>query len=108
MSPADAAWIGLDRPEHLMVVTAVLRLDTRIEQADLERLVTERLLPADPGFRQRPPLWRVPLVRPTWVDDESFDLAAHVRSTDIDPTDAGGDVEQALMAYVGGLMGTPL
>ncbi|MFL6098859.1 MAG: wax ester/triacylglycerol synthase family O-acyltransferase [Actinomycetales bacterium] len=108
MSPADAAWIGLDRPEHLMVVTAVLRLATRIEQADLERLVTQRLLPAYPGFRQRPEPSRVPLVRPTWVDDESFDLAAHVRSADIDLTVAGGDVEQALMAYVGGLMGTPL
>jgi WS/DGAT/MGAT family acyltransferase len=108
MSPADAAWIGLDRPEHLMVVTAVLRLGTRLERADLERLVTERLLPAYPGFRQRPELSRVPLVRPTWVDDESFDLAAHVRSTDIDAGDTDRDAEQALMAYVGGLMGTPL
>lgn len=108
MSPADAAWIGLDRPEHLMVVTAVLRLGTRLERADLERLVSERLLPAYPGFRQRPELSRIPLVRPTWVDDESFDLAAHVRSTDIDAKAADDDLEQALMAYVGGLMGTPL
>lgn len=110
MSSADAAWIGLDRPEHRMVVTAVLRLGSRLERVDLERLVTERLLPAYPGFRQRPVLSRVPLVRPVWVDDEQFDLGRHVRSVDVDvPADGtGGGVEAALMAYVGQLMGTAL
>jgi diacylglycerol O-acyltransferase / wax synthase len=109
MSSADAAWIGLDRPEHLMVVTAVLRLGSRLEPADLERLVTERLLPAYPGFRQRPVLSRIPLVRPVWQDDLAFDLAAHVRSVRID-VDAGAEAgdEAALMAYVSALMGTPL
>jgi diacylglycerol O-acyltransferase len=101
MSAADAAWIGLDRPEHLMVVTVVLRLGERVELDALRELVGERLLPAYPSFRQRPELSCIPLVRPLWRDDPDFDLATHVREAHLD---AG----ETLMAYVGGLMGTPL
>jgi diacylglycerol O-acyltransferase / wax synthase len=101
MSPADAAWVGLDRPEHLMVVTVVLRLGARIELDTLSELVAARLLPAYPSFRQRPVLSRIPLVRPAWQDDPEFVLAAHLREVEL-------AAEPDLMAYVGQLMGTPL
>jgi diacylglycerol O-acyltransferase / wax synthase len=101
MSAADAAWVGLDRPEHLMVVTVVLRLGERLELDALARLVTDRLLPAYPTFRQRPVPSRIPLVPPVWRDDPAFDLAEHLREVEI-------GAEPELMAYVSGLMGTPL
>jgi WS/DGAT/MGAT family acyltransferase len=63
------------------------------------------LLPAYPSFSQRPERSRVPLARPVWRDDHGFDLTDHVREVDLAPS---GGAEQALMAYVGGLMGTPL
>ena len=83
MSAADAAWIGLDRPEHLMVVTVVLRLGERVDRAALAALVSERLLPAYPSFRQRPEHSPIPLVPPVWRDDAGFDLATHVREVDL-------------------------
>ena len=111
MGLADAAWLGLDRPEHLMVVTVVLRLGERVELAALQTLAAERLVAAYPTFRQRPVRSRLPLVPPTWSDDPAFTIAQHVREVSL-PTEATGDVaaaeDAALMAYVGELMGTAL
>ncbi len=104
MSAADAAWLGLDRPEHLMVVTAVLRLEGRIELDVLRELVRDRLLGTYPTLTRRPVRSRLPLVRPTWQDDPDFDVARHVGAVDL----SAGPGEAALMAYVGDLMGTPL
>ena len=65
MGLADAAWLGLDRPEHLMVVTVVLRLGARVELAPCRTLVADRLVAAYPKFRQRPVRSRWPLVPPS-------------------------------------------
>ena len=94
LSAADAAWLGLDRPEHLMVVTAVLRLDATIELEPLRELVRSRLLPAYPTLRMRAVRSRLPLVRPIWRPDTGFDLARHVGTVQLDS-------EPALMQYVG-------
>ena len=104
LSAADAAWLGLDRPEHLMVVTAVLRLDRRIELEPLRELVRTRLLSAYPTLRMRPVRSRLPLVRPRWRSDAGFDLTQHVRSLEL----PGTRDEPALMQYVGELMSHPL
>jgi diacylglycerol O-acyltransferase len=104
LSAADAAWLGLDRPEHLMVVTAVLRLDRRIELEPLRGLVRTRLLSAYPTLRMRPVRSRLPLVRPRWHSDPGFDLTQHVRSLEL----PGTRDEPALMQYVGELMSHPL
>ncbi len=102
MSPADAAWVGLDRPEHRMVVTAVLRLRSRIDVESLRELVSDRLLLAYPTLRMRVARSRVPLVRPSWRPDPAFAVSRHVRP--------GGELdgEPALMRYVGELMAQPL
>jgi diacylglycerol O-acyltransferase len=104
MSAADAAWLGLDRPEHLMVVTAVLRLGSRVELEPLRELVHTRLVSTYPTLRMRVALSRVPLGRPAWRPDRGFDLARHVRSVDL----GDGADDTALMRYVGGLMAQPL
>ncbi len=101
LSAADAAWLGLDRPEHLMVVTAVLRLDAAIELQPLRELVRSRLLPVYPTLRMRAVRSRLPLVRPIWRPDTGFDLNRHVGSVHLDS-------EPALMQYVGQLMSHPV
>jgi diacylglycerol O-acyltransferase len=104
MSAADAAWLGLDRPEHLMVVTAVLRLGGRVELEPLRELVHKRLVSTYPTLRMRVAVSRVPLRRPDWRPDRGFDLARHVRSVDL-----GDDADETgLMRYVGELMALPL
>jgi WS/DGAT/MGAT family acyltransferase len=102
LSAADAAWLGLDRPEHRMVVTAVLRLQTRLDVSTLRELVGERLLPRYPTLRLRVIRSRLPLLPPSWRPDLAFELDRQVR--------AGGDLdgEPALMRYVGELMARPL
>lgn len=101
MGLADAAWLGLDRPEHLMVVTVVLRLDAPVTLAALEQLVEQRLVAAYPKFRQRPVRSRVPLLPPSWQDDPGFSVAQHVRELALVD-------DAALMAWTARLIGTPL
>jgi diacylglycerol O-acyltransferase len=102
MSAADAAWLGLDRPEHRMVVTAVLRLHTRLDVVALRELVGERLLPQFPTLRRHVVRSRLPLVPPSLRPDPAFDLDRHVQ--------VGGDFdgEPGLMRYVGELMARPV
>jgi diacylglycerol O-acyltransferase len=107
MGLADAAWLGLDRPEHLMVVTVVLRLGTRVELDAVRELAADRLVSRYPKFRQRPVRSRWPLVPPSWRDDPGFTIANHVTEGELAAPTTGG-TEAALMAYAGELMGTPL
>ena len=46
MSNVDAAWLGMDSPENLMMVTGVLRLDREVDRPRLVEVVERRLLAA--------------------------------------------------------------
>lgn len=66
---ADRAWLRMERPDNLMVITAVLTFDEAIDRVRLRGLLEVRL-PAFPRFQQR-------LVDDRWRDDPSFDLERH-------------------------------
>ncbi len=102
MSNVDAAWLGMDSPENLMMVTGVLRLDEELDQARLVEVINHRLLAAFPKFSMRPLPSGSPFEQPVWVDDPGFDLGRHVLVAGRVEGDAG------LAHLVSGLLGRPL
>lgn len=103
MANVDSAWLRMDDPTNLMVVTGLLVLDRPVSLARIRALIEERLL-RFPRFRQRVVGADVPLGTPAWSDDEAFDLAYHVQEVELPPP--GG--EAALQALVSALMSRPL
>ena len=100
MSSVDVAWLRMDRPSNLMVICGVLVLHERIPISRLRSTVTRRFL-RFPRFRQRPVAVAGGY---QWRNDESFDLAHHVRRVEL-PRGAG-DVE--LESLVSRLVSAPL
>ncbi len=105
LTAADAAWLRLDRPENLMVVTAVLWLGAPVDHGALRARLAERLVAAHPRFRsvvrERP----LPLLPPEWVPDPAFDLDRHLTVVELGERDAG---EAALQRLVGAYLARPL
>ncbi|CAG1009419.1 diacylglycerol O-acyltransferase [Burkholderiales bacterium] len=74
ISAVDTAWLRMDRPHNLMMITGVLMFRGRVELARLRRLVEERFL-VFRRFRQKP----VDLAGISfWETDAEFDLDRHV------------------------------
>ncbi len=103
MSSVDAAWLGMEDPTNLMMVTGVMMLDARADPRRLRAVLDRRLAPFG-RFHRR-------VVRPRsrggalhWQDDERFDIDSHV--THIALPQPGGD--RALKQLVSELMSTPL
>ena len=102
-APVDAAWLAMEDPTNLMMVTGVLMLDGRVDRGRLRAVLEERLLSFS-RFRQRvvePPFG---IGLPAWAGDESFDLDAHLHHVGL-PEPAG---QPALEALVSDLLSTPL
>lgn len=101
MSNVDFAWLRMDDPTNLMMISGVLVFDRPLTMERLRAVVEERLLPI-PRFRQRvvAPAWG----RPRWEVADGFDLDDHLSHSSL--PDPGGDLE--LSAAVSRLMSTPL
>ena len=103
MSSVDAAWLGMEDPTNLMMVTGVMALDGKADLKRLRLLLDRRLAPFG-RFHQR-------VVRPRsrggllhWQDDSRFDIDNHVSHVALPAP--GGD--HALRDFVSELMSTPL
>jgi diacylglycerol O-acyltransferase / wax synthase len=103
MSSVDAAWLGMEDPTNLMMVTGLLMLDGRVDAGRLRTLLDRRLAPFG-RFRQRVVRPRTRAGLPYWQDDEAFDIENHVSHVALPPP---GD-EKALRDMVSELMSTPL
>ena len=103
MPPQDAAWLGLEHPTNLMVVTAVLLLDGRPDVETLRALVRQRMVDRYPSFRRRVIATRRLWSGARWQDDPDFDLAAHIRTTNLT-----GPISTYLEPFIADLMGSPL
>ena len=103
LSMVDAAWLRMEDPTNLMMVTGVLMLEGAIERDRLRTALEERLL-SYPRFRQRVAQPAFGLGQPAWVDDPNFDLDAHVHHVAL-PRPGG---KRALEAFVSDLLSTPL
>ncbi len=101
MSPADVAWLRMERPTNPMTITGVMTTATPMDRPALERLVGERLVPFR-RFRQYVENPRG--ARPQWVDDAAFSLERHIIPLDL----PGAADKEALERAVSALMSTPL
>lgn len=101
MAPADAAWLRMDRPTNLMVVTSVMWFDEVLDWSALRALLRHRMLDRFPRFRQR-----VVETRGShyWEDVEGFDLEEHLHPIRL-PEPAGREELQELTS---GLVSVPL
>jgi WS/DGAT/MGAT family acyltransferase len=103
MSSVDAAWLGMEDPTNLMMVTGVMVMDGRVDVKRL-RLVLERRLAPFGRFHQRVVRPRTRANLPHWEDDPNFDIDNHV--THVALPAPSGDV--ALRSLVSDLMSAPL
>ena len=100
LSKADAAWLHMDKPEHLMMITALFLFEEPLDFKKLQSVVTERLLPHD-RFRMRVKRSRNPLRRPSWVPVKEFNLDDHLIETEMES-------EEQLFDFIGKRMATRL
>ena len=103
MSKVDTAWLRMDSDHNRMMINGVWTLAPGISWQALCTRVQERLLQY-PRFRQR-------VVQDaagaTWVDDDHFDIAAHVVREKLH-RHKGQSAQQALQERVGTLAMQPL
>jgi WS/DGAT/MGAT family acyltransferase len=100
MSKVDTAWLRMERPTNLMMITGVLMFAAPLQAAAIRNLLGERFL-AYPRFRQKA------INTPSgafWETDADFDLDWHVRVAAL-PGKADKD---ELENFVGELASTPL
>lgn len=103
MAPVDVAWLRMEHPTNLMMVTALVQFEGSLDLEQLNGLIAERLLRLR-RFRERVIETGTIRKRLCWQVDPHFELASHVRRIALPPP---GDYE-ALREQVSQLMSTPL
>jgi diacylglycerol O-acyltransferase / wax synthase len=100
MSRVDTAWLRMERPTNLMMITGVLVFDSQLDLATFKQILSERFL-AFRRFRQR----AVEIAGQSfWEYDKDFDLNWHIRRMAL----PGNASKQELEEYVSQLASTPL
>lgn len=103
MSPADAAWLRMDRPTNLMIVNSVLWFDEPVDWDRCRTVFLERMVACFDRFRQRA-ADGLPLAGPHWEDDPDFDPDLHFHHVALPaPHD-----RKALQDFIGDRSATPL
>lgn len=101
LADVDSAWLRMDDPTNLMVVTGVVVLDRPVPFARVRDVVGSRLA-RFPRFRQRVVDDAI-VGTAHWEEDEGFSLDHHFVEAPLP-----GDVDEAgLQAFVSGLMSQP-
>ncbi|MFN8160694.1 MAG: wax ester/triacylglycerol synthase family O-acyltransferase [Solirubrobacterales bacterium] len=103
MPSADVAWLRMDQPTNLMVITGVLWFETPPDWGRVREVLRARLVEPYPRFRQRV-VERQGLAGPHWEDDPDFDLDLHLHRVALPPPHD----RVALQALVADLTSTPL
>lgn len=102
-SSVDAAWLHMDSPTNLAVITGVMSFPEPLDFGRLQRTIESRLLPFA-RFRQRVRPSALSLGLPRWEADPDFDIHYHLQRTRLaEPGDQAG-----LQELVGDMMSLPL
>lgn len=100
IAKVDTAWLRMEQPTNLMMITGVIVLDAPMDFEHLKQVISNRFL-AFPRFRQK----AVEHVRGAWwEEDEEFELSCHVRRTALPGKADKAELEQ----LVSELASTPL
>ncbi|MEO0421172.1 MAG: wax ester/triacylglycerol synthase family O-acyltransferase [Pseudomonadota bacterium] len=103
LTPIDTAWLHMEDPSNLMMVTGVLTFTGKLDLATFKHTFCERLLRYE-RFRQRVVPGPTPLQRPRWRTDPTLAVDAHVHAIALDdPQD-----HDELMRLIGELASTGL
>jgi WS/DGAT/MGAT family acyltransferase len=100
MSKVDTAWLRMESPTNLMMITGVLMFDDRLELVALKKLLAERFL----AYRRFSQKAVDSGSSASWETDRDFDLDWHVRLTAL-PGAAGKEELERLVSH---LASTPL
>ncbi|HSI57507.1 MAG TPA: wax ester/triacylglycerol synthase family O-acyltransferase [Ideonella sp.] len=103
MSRVDTAWLRMDTDANLMMIVGVWLIEPRMALDELRQRVEDSLLKY-PRFHQKVV---EDAVGAQWVDDEAFDIAAHVLPETL-PAAPGQSALEQLKLRVADLAGTPL
>lgn len=103
MSNVDAAWLHMEKPNNLMMITGLFIFDQPVDFERLKQVLNQRLVRLD-RFRQRVVEPRLGLGSPRWEFDPHFDIANHLHRIALPPP---GD-QAALQDLVSDLASTPL
>ncbi len=103
MSTVDAAWLHMEDPTNLMLITGVMSFYDKLDFAELKELIEDRLLPFE-RFRKKVVVSPIPGMGPRWVTDKHFNLHSHLQRVAL--PDPGGQAE--LQEMVSKLMSAPL
>lgn len=103
LSPVDTAWLHMEDPTNLMMVTSVALLDGSIDYARMRATLEARLLVLD-RFRMRVVESRLPIGLPHYEIDTTFDYDNHVHTVALP---GAGDMT-ALQKLLGDLASMPL
>ncbi len=92
MSAADAAWLQMDSPTNLMVVTAAQWFDQPLDRAGLIQVLEDRVVHQFPRFSQRVVedggLW--------WEDVDDFDVNDRIHELTLPEPSGRAELEQAV------------
>lgn len=77
LSNVDAAWLKMEDPTNLMMVTGVMTFPQKIDFSRFRGLIENRLLQFD-RFRQRVVRPSLPFAPPYWEYDPYFNINAHL------------------------------
>jgi diacylglycerol O-acyltransferase len=104
----DYAWLRMNAPNNLMVITGVMIFDAPLDYPRFKATIEQRLL-VFKRFRQRLVTPKTPFTRPYWEDDPAFDLDRHLQRIQLPIPDgqATGD-QRALLDTVGAYMSVEL
>lgn len=103
LSNVDAAWLRMEDPTNLMMVSGILTFKEPVEYGRIREVIGRRLLQFD-RFRKRVVQSRVPLAPAYWEYDPHFNLDAHLHRVALpEPGD-----KATLQEMVSHLMSMPL
>jgi WS/DGAT/MGAT family acyltransferase len=103
LSNVDAAWLRMEDPTNLMMVSGILTFKEPLDYGRLREVIGRRLLQFD-RFRQRVVEPKIPFSPAYWEYDPHFSLDAHLHRVALP---APGD-KATLQEMVSDLMSTPL
>lgn len=103
MSPVDSAWLHMEDPTNLMMVTGVSLLEKPVDYERFRKTLEVRLLSLD-RFTMRIVESRLPVGTPHWEVDPNFDLDAHIHRVALPEP---GDIVE-LQRFVSDIASTPL